>query len=111
MEQCTSPVREIRLKTREYKAGETFDGEVTRVLDFGAFVKIGHNTEGLVHISELAPYHIKNVADVVSVGEIVPVIIKEVDDKDRINLSIKRIDPDFAKKKGVEPPQDQTKKA
>lgn len=92
--------------TREYKAGEKFDGEVTKVLDFGAFVKIGHNTEGLVHISELAPYRINNVGDVVSVGEIVPVIIKEIDDRDRINLSIKRIDPDFAKKKGVGPPNE-----
>ena len=96
----------IEEMTREYKAGEKFEGEVIKVLDFGAFVKIGHNTEGLVHISELAPYRINNVEDVVSVGEIVPVIIKEIDDRDRINLSIKRIDPDFAKKKGVEPPKE-----
>ena len=96
----------IKEMTREYKAGEKFDGEVTRVLDFGAFVKIGHNTEGLVHISELAPYRINKVDDVVSVGETVPVIIKEIDDQKRINLSIKRIDPDFAKKKGVEPPKE-----
>ncbi|HEC32835.1 MAG TPA: S1 RNA-binding domain-containing protein, partial [Candidatus Kaiserbacteria bacterium] len=72
----------------------------------GAFVKIGHNTEGLVHISELAPYRVNKVEDVVSVGEMVPVIIKEIDDHNRINLSIKRIDPDFAKKKGVEPPKE-----
>lgn len=92
--------------THEYKAGEKFDGEVTRVLDFGAFVKIGANTEGLVHISELAPYRINKVEDVVSVGKIVPVIIKEIDDQNRINLSIKRIDPDFAKKNGVGPPKE-----
>ncbi len=96
----------IEEMTHEYKEGEKFEGEVTRVLDFGAFVKIGYKTEGLVHISELAPYHINNVEDVVSVGETVPVIIKEVDERDRINLSIKRIDPDFAKNKGVEPPKD-----
>ncbi len=94
----------IEEMTHEYKEGEKFDGEVTRVLDFGAFVRIGYKTEGLVHISELAPYRINNVSDVVSVGETVPVIIKEVDEKDRINLSIKRIDPDFAKSKGVAPP-------
>lgn len=92
--------------TREYKAGEKFEGEVTKVLDFGAFVKIGHNTEGLVHISELAPYHINNVEDVVSVGEKVPVIIKEIDERDRINLSIKRADPDFVKNKGILPPKE-----
>jgi polyribonucleotide nucleotidyltransferase len=96
----------IEEMTREYKAGEKFEGEVIKVLDFGAFVKIGHNTEGLVHISELAPYRINNVEDVISVGETVPVIIKEIDDRDRISLSIKRIDPDFAKKKGVLPPKE-----
>lgn len=95
----------IEEMTHEYTAGERFEGEVTRVLDFGAFVKIGHNTEGLVHVSELAPYRVNTVSDVISVGEIVPVIIKEVDERNRINLSIKQIDPDFAKKKGILPPE------
>ena len=90
--------------THEYKAGEQFEGEVTKILDFGAFVKIGPHTEGLVHISELAPYRIEKVEDVVSVGETVPVIIKEIDEQNRINLSIKRVDPDFAKRKGITPP-------
>jgi len=96
----------IEEMTHEYKAGEKFEGKVTRILDFGAFVKIGHNTEGLVHISELAPYRINKVEEVVSVGEIVPVIIKEIDDQKRINLSIKRINPDFAKNKGIEGPKE-----
>ncbi len=85
--------------TREYSAGEKFEGEVTRILDFGAFVKIGEGTEGLVHISEIAPSRIENVSDVLSVGEKVPVVIKEIDEKKRINLSIKKIDPDFATNK------------
>ena len=90
--------------THEYKAGEKFENAiVTRIVDFGAFVKIGTNTEGLVHISEIAPFRINNVSDVLSEGEQVPVIIKEIDEKDRINLSIKEIDPEFAVKKGVEP--------
>ncbi|MBI2618050.1 polyribonucleotide nucleotidyltransferase [Candidatus Kaiserbacteria bacterium] len=91
----------IEEMTHEYKAGERFDGVVTRVLDFGAFVRIGHNTEGLVHISELAPFRVNRVEDIVSVGETVPVIIKEIDGQDRINLSIKRADPDFAARKGA----------
>lgn len=91
--------------THEYVAGERFEGVVTRIMDFGAFVKIGMNTEGLVHISELAPFRINKVTDVVSEGERVPVIIKEVDEKNRINLSIKDIDPNFASNKGVEPAQ------
>ncbi|MEK7091674.1 MAG: polyribonucleotide nucleotidyltransferase [Patescibacteria group bacterium] len=86
---------------REYKAGDEFQGEVTRLMDFGAFVKIGRDTEGLVHISELAPFRVARVTDVVKVGETVPVVIKEVDDRGRINLSIKAIDPEFASRKGV----------
>ena len=89
----------IKEMTHEYTAGEKFTGTVTKILDFGAFVKIGHNTEGLVHVSELAPFRVERVEDIVSVGEEVPVIIKEVDEQHRINLSIKKVDPDFAKKK------------
>jgi len=95
--------RMIKELTHEYVAGEKFDGEVTRIMDFGAFVRIGTNTEGLVHISELAPFRISNVSDVVSEGERVPVIIKEIDEKKRINLSIKDVDPEFASKKGIKP--------
>ncbi len=89
--------------THEYKAGETFEGEVTRIMEFGAFVRIGKNTEGLVHISEIAPFRVAKVTDALSEGEKVRVIIKEIDDKDRVNLSIKAIDPDFATRKGVKP--------
>jgi len=93
----------IKDLTREYTVGERFEGEVTRLMDFGAFVKIGPNAEGLVHISELAPFRVNRVADVVSEGERVPVIIKEIDEKKRINLSIKAADPNFASNKGVAP--------
>jgi len=91
----------IKELTHEYVVGEKFDGEVTRIMDFGAFVRIGANTEGLVHISELAPFRINKVTDVVSEGERVPVIIKEIDERKRINLSIKDVDPKFASNKGV----------
>lgn len=88
---------------REYHAGEQFDGEVTRMMDFGAFVKIGNgkNAEGLVHVSEIAPFRIEKVGDVLSVGERVRVMIKEIDEKGRINLSIKAADPEFASRKGL----------
>lgn len=90
--------------TRDPEVGERYDtAEVTRITDFGAFVSIGPKTEGLVHISEIAPFHIKSVGDVVSVGDTVPVIIKEIDELNRINLSIKDADPEFAKRKGVTP--------
>ena len=89
--------------THEYKPGERFEGEVTRLMEFGAFVRIGKNTEGLVHVSEIAPFRINKVADVLKEGERVHVIIKEIDEKGRVNLSIKQVDPEFAKRKGIEP--------
>lgn len=94
---------EIASLTHVYTAGERYEGEVVRLMDFGAFVKIGKNAEGLVHISEIAPFRIQKVEDVLSVGEVVPVIIREIDEKERINLSIKMADPEFAQRKGINP--------
>ncbi|MDO8510074.1 MAG: polyribonucleotide nucleotidyltransferase [bacterium] len=85
--------------TREYKRGEVLKGEVTKITEFGAFVKIGANAEGLVHVSEIAPFRIARVQDVLKEGETVNVIIKEIDERGRIRLSIKDIDPNFAKNK------------
>jgi polyribonucleotide nucleotidyltransferase len=85
--------------TREYKVGEKFEGEVTKVMDFGVFVKIAGNTEGLVHVSEIASFRIEKINDYIKEGMIVPVIVKDIDEKKRINLSIKQVDPNFIKKK------------
>src|SRR3989344_5859790 len=93
--------QEIHDLTREYMPGEKFEGTVTRLMDFGAFVKIGPNTEGLVHVSEVAPFSIAKISDAVSIGEVVPVVIKEIDEKGRYNLSIKGADPEFAVRKGL----------
>lgn len=88
--------------THEYKAGERFQGEVTRLMDFGAFVRIAKDTEGLVHVSEIAPFRVNKVGDILKEGMIVPVVIKEIDEKNRINLSIKQADPGWAKPEGGE---------
>ena len=64
-------------------------------MDFGAFVKIGQNAEGLVHISELAPWRVNLVTDLVKEGDSVPVVVKEIDEKGRINLSVKQANPSF----------------
>ena len=95
--------KEINDLTREYMVGERFEGPVVRMLDFGAFVKIGPNTDGLVHVSEIAPFRIDKISDAVAIGDIVPVVIKEIDEKGRYNLSIKAADPDFASRKGLKP--------
>ncbi len=85
--------------TREYMPGEKYDGEVVRMMDFGAFVKIGPNAEGLVHVSEIAPFRVERVETYLKEGDKVPVIVKEVDDKGRLNLSIKGANPDFFTKR------------
>jgi polyribonucleotide nucleotidyltransferase len=95
--------KEISDLTREYMPGEKFDGEVTRLMDFGAFVKIGPNTEGLVHVSEVAPFRVGNISEAVQVGDVVPVVLKEIDEKGRYNLSIKAADPEWAARKGLVP--------
>ena len=89
--------------TREYMPGEKFEGEVTRLMDFGAFVKIGPNAEGLVHISEIAPFRVERVETYIKEGDKVPVAVKEVDEKGRINLSIKASNPTFFTKKEEAP--------
>jgi polyribonucleotide nucleotidyltransferase len=86
-----------------YKVGERFEGEVVRLMDFGAFVQIAKDTDGLVHVSEIANFRIDKVGDALKIGEKVPVVIKEIDDRHRINLSIKQADPEWATKKGLKP--------
>jgi len=81
----------IRDLTREAKPGEIFQGKVTRIMDFGAFVEVLPGQEGLIHISELAPYRVNKVEDMVKLGEIIPVKIKEIDEKGRINLTLKGV--------------------
>ena len=83
--------------TREFKPGERFTGKVTRLMDFGAFVEFAPGSEGMVHISEIAPFRVQRVTDVLKEGMEVPVIIKEIDEKKRINLSIKSADSNFIK--------------
>ena len=95
--------KEIHDLTREYEVGERFEGPVVRMMDFGAFVQIGPGKDGLVHVSEIAPFRIEKISDAVQLGDIVPVVLKEIDEKGRYNLSIKAADPEFAARKGLKP--------
>lgn len=73
--------------THEVKAGELFTARVTRIMNFGAFAEILPGQEGLIHVSELADHRVEKVEDVVKVGDMVPVKVKEIDQQGRINLT------------------------
>ena len=73
--------------TREIKVGETFEGKVKRLLDFGAFVEILPNQEGMIHISYLTNQRNKRIEELVKVGDVIPVKVIAIDNQGRINLS------------------------
>lgn len=91
-EQSQKAVEWVKRLTREVVVGEIYEGKVTRIMDFGAFVEILPRQEGLVHISELAPYRVNQVTDIVQVGKVIPVKVIEIDDMGRTNLSLKQTD-------------------
>ena len=80
----------IKNITHEAKVGETFQGKVKRIFAFGAMVEIFPNQEGLIHISQLAPYRVERVEDVVKIGDVVQVQVISIDDQGRVNLSMKK---------------------
>jgi polyribonucleotide nucleotidyltransferase len=89
----------IEAMTHEYTPGEILKGEVVKVADFGAFVRLDAFNDGMVHVSEIAPFRVDRVADIIKEGMIVPVKVISVDrEKGRIGLSIKEADKDFFKK-------------
>ncbi len=96
-------MKEINDLTREFMVGDRFEGQVVRMMDFGAFVKISPSQDGLVHVSEVAPFRIGNISEAVQIGDVVPVVLKEIDEKGRYNLSIKAADPEWAARKGLKP--------
>jgi polyribonucleotide nucleotidyltransferase len=77
----------IRALTAEVEVGKQYNGTVKRIMDFGAFVEVLPGKEGLVHISQLAPYRVNRVEDVVQVGDRLDVKVTGIDSMGRINLS------------------------
>ncbi|MFH0912397.1 MAG: polyribonucleotide nucleotidyltransferase [Patescibacteria group bacterium] len=82
-------MEEIANIIREPEVGALYQGRVTRIMDFGAFVEIFPGTEGLVHISQLDTKRVNKVTDIVKEGDIIPVIVTEIDSQGRVNLSRK----------------------
>ncbi len=82
-------VQRVEALTREVKAGEIYDGEVVKVLPFGAFVQILPGKDGMVHVSQFADHRVEDINSVVKVGDKFKVKVLEVDDQGRINLTKK----------------------
>ncbi|MDI9370519.1 MAG: polyribonucleotide nucleotidyltransferase [Synergistaceae bacterium] len=81
----------IRGLTKDLEAGEVYYGTVTRLMAFGAFVECLPGKEGLLHVSEVSTRRIPKVDDVFKVGDQVLVMVKEIDDMGRVNLTRRRI--------------------
>ncbi len=92
-ESSAKAVKWIQDIVREVEPGEIFEGKVTRLMDFGAFVEVLPGKEGLVHISQLANYRVGRVEDVVKIGDTLKVQVSEIDDQGRINLTHKPFAP------------------
>lgn len=90
----------IRSLTKLYMIGETLPVTITRLASFGAFAKLDDHHEGLIHISEIAPWRLASVDGILAEGETVDVTIVKVE-QGKIGLSIKRNDPEWATKKGL----------
>ena len=92
MECAEKGVKAIELLTKDVEAGEIYEGTVTRIMTFGAFIEILPGKEGLLHISKMSKNRVEKVEDVMNVGDVVKVKVTEIDSQNRINLSIRDID-------------------
>jgi len=84
---CEDAAEMIRSITEEPEPGKIYEGKVVKIMSFGAFVQFLPGKEGLVHISELAPYKVKRVEDVIKEGETIPVKFLGFDEQGRAKLS------------------------
>ncbi|MFQ6893463.1 MAG: polyribonucleotide nucleotidyltransferase [Acutalibacter sp.] len=87
LQKCQRALDIVDTIVNDPEPGSYYNGRVTRLMDFGAFVEIAPGKEGLVHISRLDVKRTEKVTDVVNVGDIVKVKVLEIDDKGRLNLS------------------------
>ncbi|MFW5888283.1 MAG: polyribonucleotide nucleotidyltransferase [Patescibacteria group bacterium] len=94
----------IKELTKEFEPEEIVKGKVDRIMDFGALVKLNNYKNGLVHVSELAPYHVSSPGDFLEEGQEVTVKVKEIDNFGRVNLTMKNLEenePLWKDKKGA----------
>ena len=88
-------VQKIEDMTRTFEVGDTLDAVIKNITDFGAFAEMSPGKDGLIHVSEFSPKRVDSAGSVVSEGDVVPVVVKEVRPDGRVALSIKDRDPSF----------------
>lgn len=86
MESAKEAKKRIDLIVKEVEVGETYLGEVKRIMNFGAFIEVLPGKEGLLHISKMSNHRIDKVEDVMNIGDKVVVKVAEIDNQNRINL-------------------------
>lgn len=96
-EKAREMIREI---TVEAEVGKVYMGKVVRIEDYGAFVEILPNITGLLHISEVAPYRIKNIRDVLKIGQMIKVKVLSIDEDNRIKLSKRALEEEGYRSSG-----------
>ena len=92
MESAQKALKMIEVITREIEAGKVYDGVVSRIMSFGAFVDLGGGKEGLLHISKISSKRVNKVEDVLSIGDEITVRVTDIDHQGRINLSMKDLE-------------------
>lgn len=93
----------IKALTKRYEIGERAEATITKIATFGAFARLDAFNEGLIHISEIAPFRLETLEGILNVGEVVPVIVSKIEEG-KIGLSIKQADPTFAEKRNIKKP-------
>ena len=91
-EQGKNALKMIEDIAKDIEVGGIYEGKVTRIMPFGAFVDIGGGREGLLHISKISSKRVEKVEDVLAVGDEVTVKVYEIDNQDRINLTMKDLE-------------------
>jgi polyribonucleotide nucleotidyltransferase len=86
MEKAEKAKARIEELTREARVGEIYEGTVTKITPFGAFISLFPGTEGLLHISQIAPGRVKRVEDHLKVGDVIKVKVQRIDEKGKIDL-------------------------
>ena len=92
LDNAKKAMKTINNIAREIEAGGIYDGIVTRIMSYGAFVDIGGGKEGLLHISKISSKRVDKIEDVLAVGDEVTVKVYEIDNQGRINLTMKDLE-------------------